>query len=661
MKKSTWFLLAAVVVVAIVTFLVTNKGTPPAPKKLEVAGYAKPEELDAERARGMLEGPLFIPHPVDEIALERDGVAMRFVRVGDAKDEQATWKVVAPVEAVGVKYALEQIVQVFKTKTASRESKVFKEADAKRFGFEPGRKIRLTLKSQGAVWNGVDWYVGDVRKGDRAGAEGADADTWVMAAGDATTVYAIGGKDLRTPCDKGLDELRDKKVFDFKAEAVSEIGVTTPGGEKIVMKGETVEVPPAPEAPPGPDGKPAAATKKTTWTLVEPAGVKGDASMDAYARAIAGLTVTAFVALDKQSDEAKKALAGPVWTVSVKVGDKVSVLKLQDGGKDAIWGQIGGKNEVFSVADWAAKGVRKGLEELEDRTVLNVAPDALTALTLKTDGGPVTITRTAGAWAFTAPALPYPADPAALLAQLGKVTAVRWAKKDEVEEARKALAAPEIEASLQVGETVHALHFGPLITGLTADAGGGAGQNRWAVVGDVTSGKPFLIQDFGAKRYSTTTDALRLKRLLGKAKEDIQQLTVQLAGSEEVATLERPSTGGELALVAMPAGKKANEGVIRTLLSTVTALDAKAFFDAKKPAEVGLAAGKATKIGLRLADGTAVTVWLSAEQAGDNAVYAMIDQGPLANVVVSINEFQAKSLSKKPDELVESGPAAANP
>jgi hypothetical protein len=507
------------------------------------------------------------------------------------------------------------------------------------------------------VWNGVDWYVGDVRKGDRAGSDGTDADTWVMAAGDATTVYAIGGKDLRTPCDKGLDELRDKKVFDFKPEAVSEIGVTTPNGEKIVMRGETVEVPAAPEAPPGPDGKPAAATKKTTWTLVEPAGVKGDASMDGYARAIAGLTVTAFVPLDKAGDEAKQALAGPVWTVSIKVGDKVSVLKLQDGGKDAIWGQIEGKNEVFSVADWAAKGVRKGLEELEDRTVLNLPPDTLTALTLKTDNGPVTVTRTAGAWAFTAPALPHPADPSALLAQLGKVTAVRWAKKDEVEGAKKALAAPEIDASLRVGETVHALHFGPVIV----DAGGGGGQNRWAVVGEVASGKPFLIADFGAKRYSTTTDALRLKRLFGKAKDDIQQLTVQLAGSAEIATLERPSTGGELALVDVPAGKKANDGVIRTIVSTVTALDAKAFFDAKKPAEVGIEAGKATKIGLRLADGTAVTVWLSGQQAGDNAVYAMIDQGPLANAVVSVNEFQAKSLSKKPDELVESGTAAANP
>ncbi|MCC6625291.1 MAG: DUF4340 domain-containing protein [Deltaproteobacteria bacterium] len=666
MKKSTIYLLVAAVVLAVVTFLVTREGAPPPPKKIDIPGYAKPEDLEAERMRGIMDSPVEITHPIDEVILTREAAhpsgvtVIHLVRSGAGKD--ATWRLKSPVDAPAVKYQVERIIEVFKAPTASKYARALKESDQARYDFEPARRVRVTLKSQGAVWNGVDLVVGRLEKGEATPQGEAQADTWVMRADDPATAYLLAGKDLRTPADADLASLRDKKVFSFEADDVTRIEITPPDGKKVALAGTRSETPPAPDdtgAVP-PDAKP---TIKVDWALVEPAGVVGDQSISSYARSLASLRVNDFVPLAKADEAAKKALAGKLWRVKLDVvpggsGEAQShTVLIEEGGGDVVWAQVEGKDELLSLQSYSAKNLRKGLDELANKVVFDVVPEDVTSVTLGGDAGPITVTKTGEAWAFTAPALPHPADPTTLLKQLGKLTAVRWARDDELEAARAAVAAPDFEARLETKAGVaHAIRFGKLPEGEAAE------RNRWAVVGDPATAKPFLVADHNAKRYRSDVTALRHKKLLAAKKDDVAR--VELTSPDGVVTvLERPAAeagGGELVVVPLPEGKKTKEDAARTLAATLGALDAKSFHDGKALSEAALD-NKPHKLVVTLADGSSTTLLVSAKSAGEGEVFAIVDRGPLANVVVGINEYQAKNLTKAAADLVEDAGAAPAP
>lgn len=642
MKKSTIFLLAAAVVLAVVAFIATRKSGPEAPKKLDIAGYASESELEAEKKLGLMDARPTIKHPIDEVVIEKSDVTIRLVR--DGEGEEAKWRLAAPVEAPAVKYQVEQLIELFKTPTTRMDARAIQEKDWPLFDFEVERRIGLTLKSKGAVWNGVELVVGQVVKDGEPGGEESVKGTWVMVKGDAATAFLIADKDLRTPANKTVADLRDKKVFDFEADQVSRIEIADPSGGKVVLVGETVETPPAPDA--GEDAKP---TKSTTWTLSEPAGVKGDAGISALARNLANLRVNEFVPLAEAKDEAKQALAGATWKIAAKVGDKEVRLLVSEASKEPIWAQVEGRDELMTLASYAANNVRKGLDELKDKTIWDLDKDALSALKLKGDAGPIAIEKGEAGWRFVEPPVAFAADPGSFATSGAKLTAVRWAKPAELEAARAALATPEIQAEVRAGAASYAL----TISAVIADPAGGGAQNRWAVLGEVATAEPFLISDFVAKRFVTTVDALRNKKLLPQGKDAIASVSIQLAGQTEVATLERPSTGGELMLVAPPAGKVQNDEAVRTIASTLGVLEAKSFHDGATTEVTGLTPDKASKVVIKYQDGASATLWLSATSAGDGAVYALVDQGPLANVPVAVNEYQAKNVAKSLDELTK--------
>ena len=158
MKNTLLKMTILVVVLAVAAFLVNKKESKPAPKALSIDGFATAEELEAEKSRGILEGPADIAYPVDEIVITKGGETTRLVRIGEGKDLQ--WNVAEPMEAVAVKYRVEKMVRLFKSKTSSVHTKTIKAADHPLFDFEPERRLAITLKSKGAVWNGVDVIIG---------------------------------------------------------------------------------------------------------------------------------------------------------------------------------------------------------------------------------------------------------------------------------------------------------------------------------------------------------------------------------------------------------------------------------------------------------------------------------------------------------------------
>ena len=101
----------------------------------------------------------------------------------------------------------------------------------------------------------------------------------------------------------------------------------------------------------------------------------------------------------------------------------------------------------------------------------------------------------------------------------------------------------------------------------------------------------------------------------------------------------------------------ANDEAIRTIVATLGGLEAKTFHEGAAIAVTGLDPAKSTKVVIKRADGTSATLLLSATSAGEGTVYAVIDQGPLANTPVGLNEYQAKNLGKSLADLVKD-PAA---
>jgi len=101
MKKSTFYLLAAALVLAVVAFIATRKTAKVTPR-LDIDGYATAAELEADKKRGMMDPAVPVKSPIDEVILEQADGTIHLVRVGEG--DEAKWRVKAPVDAPAMKW-----------------------------------------------------------------------------------------------------------------------------------------------------------------------------------------------------------------------------------------------------------------------------------------------------------------------------------------------------------------------------------------------------------------------------------------------------------------------------------------------------------------------------------------------------------------------------
>ncbi|MCA9514726.1 MAG: DUF4340 domain-containing protein, partial [Myxococcales bacterium] len=587
--KPIVILVGLVVVLAVVFFVVKKDDAPPATPDLTIKGFATPEQLAEDKARKLLEGPLEIPAPVDGVELVKDGETIVLARSGEGKD--ATWKITAPVDAVAVKYVADKITALFRTDAASAFSTRIKPGDEALYDLEPERRIGLKLTKGGEVWEGVDLWIGRLEKSDDMDG-GGEPDTWVMKKDDPTVVYRVAGRDLRAAVDVSLDTLRDKKLFAFDANDMTEISVTTPEGAVATLTGTRKETPAeaSPEDGAKPEGEKKPPVVTVDWKLTAPAGVAGDASVASLARSFANLRAKEFV---KAKDAGDKPLGETPWRVSATVGgEKVTLLVSAAAGED-VMAQVEGKDEYAKLQRYSADGLLKTVEDLRDKTVLGTSAESIGHLKLALEGGGEVVLdrKPEGGWVFTSPASPYAADPGTLTTTISRLAAVRWARPGEVAEARAALATPDIAGEVGYGEKLVPLAFAKKMEGGEHD-----GQ-RWAVAGDPATADPFLVTDYNATRFVAKLADLRQKRLFpGLTQEGVQRVTVLAPGATAPVELGREKPGQDITLLGAPAGKTVQAGPVRTIVSTVAALQAKDFVDGKSAAALGLEGEQVTKV-----------------------------------------------------------------
>ncbi len=632
MNRSTLWLLIAAAVLAVVTWLSTRKEEAPPPPRLDIAGYASADQLAAEKGRSFMDEPVRIESPIDGLAIEWPGrPRIELKREGEGKD--ATWRVTAPREAVAQSWAVEQIVALFKSPTQSREARRYSEADARLYGFEPERKARVTAMVGGAVWNGADLYIGDVRRPSGPDESGGAPDTWVMKADDPTWVFAVHAKDLRSPLDKELDALRDKKVLTVKEAEVSALTVTPPGRTAVTLMATR------PEAPADDAGAP---SPEATWNITAPAGVEADASANSFVRQVVDLRAQSFKGLDEAGEEAKKALAGEAWrwTLTLTGGGTTSIA-LGAAADGTLWGQVEGRDEVFTVASWTAKNLQKGLEELKDRRLRLWDAARVVGLDVPITEGRVAVRKGAEGWRFGGNTIIPSADPGAYLKGLTNLSATRWARPDEAAAAAQALATPDIIAHFDdaAAETL-SVAFGP------AHEVDGQ-QVRWGRIGE---GEPFLVSDFTAKKFVTTVDALRPKRLFGLTADAVANVTLTSASGGSV-TLEKESGTGPLVVVGTSDGETSNRAAIDALVQAVVGLEARGYAD---DVDLAKAPGGRHTVVITAVDGPVFKLEI-VKPEGDGEPVARVDAGLLAGVVVKLSAFDVGRVLKGRPELVSGG------
>ncbi|MGB0588250.1 MAG: DUF4340 domain-containing protein [Myxococcota bacterium] len=628
MKKTLLKLLTLVTALAVAAFLVNREEPAPAPKTLEIAGYASPQELEAEKGRGILDGPADIAYPIDEIVITKGEQTTHLVRSGSGKD--LLWNLTAPMEAPAVKFRVEKMLKLFKEKTESVHTKRVRPADHGLFDLEAERRIRVTLKSAGAVWEGADLVIGRVEESEsQASQDGITKDTWVLIAGDEETAYRLAGKDLRTEFMTPLSELRDKKLFTVQPNDIVHITVTTPDGSTVALDGQRTEVP-AKET-----DKPATAT--VAWAITNPSGFKADDSVRTFARHISNARAKTFIAA---AEGPKGGLGDEAWHISARTHEgKTLGLRIADGG-DPTWGQVDGTTEWVQLDPHVVKNLQQSLPDLRDKTLWSVPKEQITAVSFgPKDGEQVTVTRQANGWVMNQGG---PADMDSHLGSLATLKAKRFAKSTELSAARASLGAPSFKAQLTTSARTYQLVVGPALTE------GALKNNRWAAV---DSGPPVLLAGFTAKHFQKTRSDVQQKRFFMLTRDTIQALSVTHPDGSKVA-LARARPGGPLELTNPPDGKATKQAAVGTMVGTLPNLKAKTFETATTLKAAGLVPETSYRVVVRDTAGAEHVLLVSTQTAGPDP-YAVALTGPLAKQVATISNFQALNLKKTTSELSE--------
>jgi hypothetical protein len=628
MKKTLLKLICLVTALAIAAFVVNREEPAPPPKSLLISGYASLQDLQAEKGRGILDGPADIAYPIDEIIIQKASQTIRLARTGAGKDLQ--WRVTEPMEASAVKFRVEKLLKLFKDKTASVHTKSVRAADHGLFDFEPERRIHVTLKAGGAVWQGADLIIGRVEESEsQATQDGIVKDTWVMIEGDEETAYRLAGKDLRTDFDVPLDELRDKKLFTTQPDDIVHITVTAPDGSKVALDGARSETP-AEEA-----GKPL--TIAVSWAIASPSGFSADDSVRTYARHISNARTKAFVPAAKGP---KGGLGEATWHISARTHEGKSIgIRFADSG-DPAWGQVDGTTEWVQLDRHVLKNLQRTLAELRDKTLWAIPQGEITQVAFgPKEGKSVTVNRRPEGW-FMADG--GPADMGNHLKTLATFKAKRYAKTTEVEAAQAAISAPSFQAQLRVSERIHRLVVGPELSD------GDLKNHRWAAV---DGGPPVLIAGFTAKQFLKTRSELQLKRFFELGRDAIAELSVTHPDGTKVE-LKRARAGGPLELSNPPAGTTTKQAAVSTMVGTLPNLKAKTFEATTTLKAAGLVPNQSYRVAVRDTTGAEHVLLLSAETSGANP-YAVAVTGALANQVATISNFQALNLQKTAEQLSE--------
>ncbi len=292
------------------------------------------------------------------------------------------------------------------------------------------------------------------------------------AKGGGTTVRARGSNDvfvakgrLGSLLKKDASQWRKKTIIDKKAEDFSALTIARADGSKLVLNAESKEEP-APEPAPGEEPKEAPKPRvTTTWKLSEPATLPtgfrlDDSALARLAGSVATLRASEFA--DDVKGDAEFSAPHTVVTARLKDGkDLVLHLGTKDD-KKRIFARVDGDPQVYLLAEFTAKNVDKGLEDLRDLSLFSAKVDDVKSVTFTSGKTRVVVEKAGSDWKLVEPkAAPAEFDPTQIPAAIGGVLRNKGLRV-AADVADAGGADPLIEVKLASGKT-ESLRFGKAV------------------------------------------------------------------------------------------------------------------------------------------------------------------------------------------------------
>jgi hypothetical protein len=261
------------------------------------------------------------------------------------------------------------------------------------------------------------------------------------AKGGGTTVRAQGSDDvfvakgrLGALARKEVSAWRKKTIVERKADDFTGLAIARADGSKLALVGETKE-----EDVTLPDQTSDAGTtttkrKTTTWKLSEPASLPAgfrldDGAVSRLPAALATLRAVDF-ADDVTDDGAGFAAAHTTITAKGADGKDVVVHVGKKDDKGRVYLKVDGDKQVYVVADYTAKNLDKGLDDLRDLSVFTLKADDVEKATFVSGKTKIVVQKDGGTWKLvepkTAPAEFDASQIGAAVAQAVRLRAQRW-------------------------------------------------------------------------------------------------------------------------------------------------------------------------------------------------------------------------------------------
>lgn len=619
MKKTTLFVLLAFAALLAAVLLMERK-TDDRQATLTLPGFLEDAATAAKTTTDLMD-PGF-----DRIVIERAG--RRVVLTKTKEKDEDVWRMSEPVDARVEQFKVKQMLMPLQTPTESLFAKAYKEEDLALYGLAENEATTVEIFKGGAPW--ASFVVGGSEKAEDPEAGADEIDTWVMEKSGGQ-IFRMGGKDLHTPFAIEVNDLRDKKLFDFEKADIRKLTLRNPADEanpQIVMVDRAP--PPEGDAPAG-DGD---------WAFEVPAD-KILGSPSALLAGLAGLRVAEYVGLDAAADGGLAESDEPYEiTAELRDGKTVTLaLGAEDGANT--WAKLRGGSEAYKISKYTAGTLKKTLSDLREKKVLGLKADQIEGVAFAEAG--VDIKRVGDQWSAVMPAG----------FELGT---------DEVNTLLRDIEAFAVTDFVAPPPPVETTGLGPTAKRVVVRAGG---AEVVLLIGNEADGKTWVGREgdsaevwqastYSAKKLDRTQTELRDKQVFPFTRETMARITLQKGSGGETVELERDPAEPDATKawkVAVPTGLNGDATKISSLVTTLVNLKAKAFAPEKGAEEAGLSKDKAFRLQVTLTDGTSAELLISDDQyQGDN--YAVVTNGASwRRQTFTVNQYQAKNLIKSSSDL----------
>lgn len=394
MKRSTWLTVVIFGALLAAWWFQSRPQTVDAPPPLKIDGYLG--NMSAAEARTAAEKQ---PSPYDRIVIKRQGKeggeevlelvkdASPVASAGEGQPQpEAKWQLTHtaggrtlhwPAQAYRAKAMAEALQRTLAATYAVR-------VDAKSaadYGLDAAHALDVALYA--GQKPPVQLKIGVLQKAEREG----EPTTWLTDPQHAGVAYQVVGRDVRSPFDVTLADLRERTILNIDLAAVDGLTWRWPGSNP-----ETLIVSRPPQA----------GNQERAWSFVEPRGVRaGD--VGGWLDAIGRLSATEFVA----ANDPAVAKAGfddpkaPTLTISENGKNTVLIFGHADETRPnkEVWLKVASRDEVYRVAGHQYQAVALKLDQLRDRHLLDGhrASD-LTAFTVTGSDSKISASLDNGVW-----------------------------------------------------------------------------------------------------------------------------------------------------------------------------------------------------------------------------------------------------------------------